>query len=199
MCFHWMMFYVHCFWLVKNRVRTHTLENTKCCPQQVPLLCIFLAKYPWMSLHNQSFMHVCCMSTQTYTDTQPLQPLAAAYIVSYGRPVQKIALLNHTINLLPKAPPCRLSSTAPPTNSTCTSSRISVCLQLDSGWNTKVSEKKKRFMPLDVYYNSPGDVIVVWWPGTKNCFVFPNWKNKSYLLRELVPFFIKWPAECKIL
>lgn len=48
-------------------------------------------------------------------------------------------LLNPSVNLLPKAQRSQLSSTAPPTNSTSTSSLILVCLLPDSGWNTKVS------------------------------------------------------------
>lgn len=104
------------------------------------------------SIHMHFLQHT--HTKHSYTP-QLFSYLPAAYTVSYGGPMQEISLLNSTINLLPKAPRSPLSSTAPPTNSTSTSSLILVCLQLDSGWNTKVSEKQ--FTPLDVKYQHPED------------------------------------------
>lgn len=93
-------------------------------------------------------MLICFLHARTHTIWKHKKNRLFSYlplaIVCYGRPLREIESLNSLINLIPKAPQSQRSSTAPPTSSTSTFFLTSVCLQLDSGWNTKVSENTAR-------------------------------------------------------
>lgn len=102
-----------------------------------------------MHLHTviHAYILSACTPKHTHTQTHALHlnrlmhHRTVAYVFRNGRPMEEKALPSSCISLLPKAPRFRRSSTAPPTSSTSTFSLTSAYLQLDSGWNTKVSKK----------------------------------------------------------
>lgn len=116
----------------------------------------FFSKYTNTHIHSFPCLNILCMHTYTVGKCKKNKLFIHVphAIVSNGRPMQEIELLNSMIILIPKAPPSQRSSTAPPTNSTSTFFLTLACLQLDSGWNTKVS---KNAVVLDVKYKHPED------------------------------------------
>lgn len=70
--------------------------------------------------------------------------------ISYSQQKDERLSINSAADFLPKAQRSQLSSTAPPTNCTCTFSLILACLQQDSGWNTRVSGENRSHHLYDI-------------------------------------------------